>query len=106
MDMSVVLLGVIALVSAISLFLLWQIYKNLALQSKRQGSAYEELNQALISLTQAVEVGNRTRSEQRQELQRVQEIFKSGSSMQVEQLRVLDHNLAALKESLEESIKI
>jgi hypothetical protein len=140
------MLAMLALISAAALFVLWQIQKNLALQSKRQGNAYEELHQSLVSLIKAVEMSDDRRLEQlatlqksllalheltqnsntseqltlakiheavksgsveqQQELQRLQEILKSSSAMQVEQLIAVYGNLTALKESLEESIKI
>jgi hypothetical protein len=43
---------------------------------------------------------------QSQELQKLQEILKSSSEIQVRQLIAVDGNLIAMKESLEESIKI
>jgi hypothetical protein len=146
MNGSVALLGIIALISAATLFVLWQIQKNLTLQSKRLGNVYEDLNQSLASLVKAVEVGDDKHLdqlatiqksllalheltqdsntseqltlakihetvksgsvEQTQELQRLQEILKSSSAVQVEQLSAVNIHLIALKESLEESIKI
>jgi hypothetical protein len=146
MNESTALLGMIALIGAATLFVLWQIQKNLTLQSKRQGKAHEELHQSLLSLTKAVEINNdrhleqsailqkslvalhelilnSTTSEQvtlvriheavkngsfeqNQELQKLQEIFNSNSEIQVRQLIAVDSNLIAMKESLEESIKI
>lgn len=146
MDGSIALLGVIVLISAATLFVLWQIQKNLTLQSKRLGNVYEELNRSLDSLVKAVEMGNDKHLdqlatlqkrllalheltqnsntseqltlakineavksgsfEQTQELQRLQEILKSSSAVQVEQLNAVAIYLTALKESLEESIKI
>jgi len=147
MDGSMIaLLAMIVLIFAATLFVLWQIQKNLALQSKRQGNAYEELHKSLVSLIKAVEMSddrnleqlatlqksllalheltqNSNTSEQltltkiheavksgsleqTQELQKLQEILESTSVVQVEQLVAVGSHLTALKESLEESIKI